>query len=98
MKESRKLRPVEPVIPLRYVPVEEWVQRHRDAGHHPYAAPTAENPERWDCDCGGIWRILTQEQIRQKFAHLGAIAKKKRREAAEEEQRRLRAKLFGAKE
>jgi hypothetical protein len=41
VKESRKLRPVEPVIPLRYVPVEEWVQRHRDAGHHPYAAPTA---------------------------------------------------------
>ena len=32
-------------------------------------APTPENPERWDCDCGGLWRILTLEQIRQKFAH-----------------------------
>ena len=32
-------------------------------------APTPENPERWDCDCGGLWRILTLEQVRQKFAH-----------------------------
>ena len=84
VKESRKLRPVEPVIPLRYVPVEEWVQRHRDAGHHPYAAPTAENPERWDCDCGGLWRILTPEQVRQKFAHL-------KRELREGEQARRQA-------
>ena len=28
---------METVIPLRDVPVEEWAQRHRDAGHHPDA-------------------------------------------------------------
>jgi hypothetical protein len=39
-----------------------------------------ENPDLVRSDCGGIWRILTQDQIRKKFAHLGAIAKKKRRE------------------
>jgi hypothetical protein len=87
MRESRKLRPVEPVSPLRYVPVEEWVQRHRDARHHPYAAPTKENPERWDCECGHIWRILTLEQITRKFAHLKHAA----REA--EQARRRAAKL-----
>ena len=38
-------------------------------------SPTAENPDLVRCDCGGIWRILTPEQIRKKFAHLGAIAK-----------------------
>jgi hypothetical protein len=53
-----------------------------------------ENPDLVRCDCGGIWRILTPEQIRKKFAHLGAIAKKKRREAAEEEQRSPHEKLF----
>ena len=36
-------------------------------GHHPHPAPTAENPERWDCDCGGLWRILTLEQIEKKW-------------------------------
>jgi len=39
-------------------------------GHHPYPAPDSENPERWDCECGYIWRILTVEQIERKFAHL----------------------------
>jgi hypothetical protein len=47
-----------------------WAERHRMMGHHPHPAPTKENPERWDCECGYIWRILTIEQIRQKFAHL----------------------------
>lgn len=74
-----------------------WIAHHRDLGHHPEHSPTPENPDLVCCNCGGIWRILTQEQIRQKFAHLGAIAKKKRREAAEDEQRRLRVKLFGAR-
>ena len=50
--------------------LEEWVEHHRLRGHHPHAAPTKENPERWDCECGYIWRILTIEQLRQKFAHL----------------------------
>jgi hypothetical protein len=49
---------------------EVWAERHRLEGHHPHPAPTLENPERWDCECGGIWRILTLEQIRMKFAHL----------------------------
>ncbi len=48
-----------------------WMAQHCDQGHHPHPNPTSENPERWDCDCGCIWRILTIEQIRQKFAHLG---------------------------
>ena len=52
-----------------------WIARHRDLGHHPEHSPTAENPDLVRCDCGGIWRILTPEQIRKKFAHLGAIAK-----------------------
>lgn len=47
-------------------------ERHRLGGHHPHPAPTDENPERSDCDCGVVNRILTPEQIRQKFAHLGA--------------------------
>ena len=34
------------------------------------AAVLTENPERWDCECGYIWRILTVEQIERKFAHL----------------------------
>ena len=40
--------------------------------------PTDENLERWDCDCGGVNRILTGEQIRMKFAHLSAAAKARR--------------------
>jgi hypothetical protein len=47
--------------------VEEWAAHHRGQGHHPHPAPTQENPERWDCECGYIWRILTIEQIRQKL-------------------------------
>jgi hypothetical protein len=58
--------------------VEKWVAHDRDLGHHPHSAPTDENPERWECDCGGVNRILTPEQIRQKFAHLGAAAKARR--------------------
>lgn len=61
---DEQLRPVEPVIPPCCIPPEEWAQCHRDAGHHPYSAPTEENPERWDSDCGHIWRILTLEHIR----------------------------------
>ena len=72
----------------------EWIAHHRDLGHHPEHAPTVENPDLARCDCGGIWRILTLKQTRQKFAHLGAIAKKKKREAAEEQRRRLREELF----
>jgi hypothetical protein len=48
----------------------EWVENHLLEGHHPRPAPTVANPERWDCECGYIWRILTIEQLRQKFAHL----------------------------
>ena len=69
MNEPRKLRRVIIEGPLRFVPVEDWAERHRRAGHRPQPTPTTENPERWDCDCGGLWRILTLEQIRQKFAH-----------------------------
>ena len=51
--------------------VEAWAERHRMIGHHPQPAPTPANPGRWDCDgCNTIWRILTVEQVRQKFAHL----------------------------
>ena len=58
--------------------VEDWAERHRLEGHHPHPAPTKENPERWDCDCGGVNRILTVEQIERKFRHLGAAAKARR--------------------
>jgi hypothetical protein len=61
--------------------VEEWAAHHRGQGHNPRPAPTRENPERWDCECGYIWRILTVEQTRQKFAHL-----RKRRTPAHEVQ------------
>ena len=49
-------------------PAAGWVAKHQ--GHHPNPAPTPENPEWWDYDCGYLWRILTVAQIRQKFAHL----------------------------
>ncbi|OBB80296.1 hypothetical protein A5760_19610 [Mycobacterium colombiense] len=55
---------------------ERWIVSHRGQGHEPYAAPTQENPERWECECDpdavwtAVWRILTPDQIRQKFAHL----------------------------
>jgi hypothetical protein len=77
---------VEPIPPTPYLVhgVEAWAQRHRDEGHHPYPAPTPENPERWLCKCDpdapwvSVWRILTPDQIRQKFAHLGRAAKARR--------------------
>ena len=47
--------------------VEEWAAHHRGQGHHPHPAPTKENPERWDCDCGGINRTLTVEHIAKKL-------------------------------
>lgn len=50
--------------------LEEWVDRHSLEGHHPHPVPTHDNPEKWECDCGTIWRILTIEQMRQKYAHL----------------------------
>jgi hypothetical protein len=50
--------------------LEGWVERHQLEGHYPHPAPTEENPERWDCECGSIWRILTDDQLRMKFAHL----------------------------
>jgi hypothetical protein len=49
--------------------VSTWADDHRRRGHHPHPAPTAENPERWDCECGGLWRIPTLAQI-EKYAHL----------------------------
>jgi hypothetical protein len=55
---------------------EEWVAQHRCLGHQPRPAPTSENPERWECRCDpeavwiAVWRILTPEQVRPKFAHL----------------------------
>jgi hypothetical protein len=39
MKGPRKLRPVTIEGPLRFVPVEEWAERHRRAGHHPQPTP-----------------------------------------------------------
>jgi hypothetical protein len=53
-----------------------WIDHHRALGHHPYPAPTSENPERWECKCDpdsawtAVRRILTPRQIAQKFAHL----------------------------
>ena len=67
--------------------VEEWAAHHRGLGHHPHPAPTHENPERWDCGCGYIWRILTVEQMRMKFAHL----RKRPTPALEAWQRELQA-------
>ena len=40
MNEPRKLRPVIIEGPFRSVPVEEWAERHRRAGHHPQPMPT----------------------------------------------------------
>jgi hypothetical protein len=63
---------------------EIWAERHRLEGHHPYPAPTLENPERWECKCDpnaswiAVCRTLTFEQTRQKFAHLGRAAKTRR--------------------
>lgn len=61
---------------------ERWIAHHRAQGHEPYAARTRENPERWECKCDpdavwtAVWRILTPEQVRQKFAHLRSSARR----------------------
>jgi hypothetical protein len=70
----------EPIPPTPYLVhgVEAWAQRHRDQGHHPYPAPTPENPELWACECGHIWRILTPDQIRRKFAGMFSAARARR--------------------
>jgi hypothetical protein len=74
---------------------EEWMAHHRCQGHHPRPAPSHENPERWECKCDpeaawtAVWRILTPEQVRQKFAHLS----KRRSPAREARRRELRAHL-----
>jgi hypothetical protein len=71
--------------------LEEWVERHQLAGHHPHPAPTQDNSEKWECGCGTIWRILTIEQTRQKFAHL----RKRPTPALEARQRALQAHIAG---
>ncbi len=74
----------QPTAEQRKHSVEAWAERHRLEGHHPYPAPTKENPEKWECKCDpdapwvSVWRILTPDQIRQKFAHLGRAAKARR--------------------
>lgn len=53
-----------------------WIEQYREMGNHPYPAPDAKNPERWECKCDAaglwtaVWRILTPTQVAQKFAHL----------------------------
>lgn len=65
-------KPLSPMEQMR----ERWIVSHSERGHEPYAAPTPENPERWECKCDpdavwtAVWRILTPAQVRQKFAHL----------------------------
>lgn len=73
----------------RWHGVEEWAAHHRGQGHHPHPAPTPDNPEKWACDCGTVWRILTMEQTRQKFAHL----RKRPIPAHEAQQRELQAHI-----
>ncbi len=74
---------------------EEWVAQHRCQGHNPHPAPTNENPERWECKCDpeavwtAVWRILTPEQVRQKFAHLST----RRTPARDAQRRELRAHI-----
>lgn len=74
---------------------DEWVAQHRCQGHHPHPAPTNENRERWECKCDpeavwtAVWRILTPEQVRQKFAHLS----KRRTPARDAQRRELRAHI-----
>ena len=59
------------VIPIIVtMTVQEWAEDHHHQGHYPHPAPTAENPTRWNCDCGGVWRILTLQLVEKKFAHL----------------------------
>jgi hypothetical protein len=56
--------------------LEGWLAQHRALGHQvvrvergdPRHTRSAESEGQ--CDCHGIWRILTVEQIQQKYAHL----------------------------
>jgi hypothetical protein len=75
------LLPVVPIIVTMNLP--EWAEHHHHQGHHLHPAPTAENPTRWNCDCGGVWRILKLQQVEKKFAHL-------KRDMTYSEQARLR--------
>ncbi|MCW2729195.1 MAG: hypothetical protein JWR13_11 [Mycobacterium sp.] len=74
---------------------EEWVAQHRCQGHNPHPAPTNENLERWECKCDpeavwtAVWRILTPDQVRQKFTHLS----KRPTPAREAQRRELRAHI-----
>ncbi len=58
----------DPPIP-RANAVQDWVEKHRALGHHPYPAPTTKNPEQWECKCDSdskwtaVWRIMTAEQL-----------------------------------
>jgi hypothetical protein len=64
--------------------IEAWIEGHRQKGHHPYPAPTKENPEKWECKCDpdapwvSVWRILTAEQSRHKWACMFGAAKARR--------------------
>jgi len=54
-----------------------------------------ENPERWECQCDpeavwtAVWRILTPERVRRKFAHLST----RRTPARDAQRRELRAHI-----
>ena len=76
---------------------EVWIQHHRDQGHEPYAAPTDENPEKWECKCDpdapgvSVWRTLTVEQTRIKHERMyGGEARRKRIENDPAWQERIR--------
>jgi hypothetical protein len=64
-------------------------------GPPPTPPPSNENPERWECKCDpeagwtAVWRILTPEQVRQKFAHLSTG----RTPARDTQRRELRAHI-----
>ncbi len=62
--------------------IEAWIEGHLLKGHHPYPAPTKENPEQWECKCYpdradvvSVWRILTAEQSRHKWACMFGAAR-----------------------
>ncbi|WP_148305414.1 hypothetical protein [Mycobacterium asiaticum] len=50
---------------------EHWVADHHQRGHEPYAAPTKENPEQWECTCDpdavwvAVWRVLRPSRSRR---------------------------------
>jgi hypothetical protein len=62
--------------PLVASALEGWIEQHRALGHQvvrvepgdPRHTRSAESEGH--CDCHGIWRILTVEQIGQKYAHM----------------------------